>query len=678
MEASVEFRVESIAQPEAGRPSLRLRLFGSLAVERDGTPLPLPPSRKVRALIAYLALAGRAVPRSRLCELLWDLPNDPRGELRWCLSKARAVLDSPGRPRVITEGESVRLDLADTGVDALDMLEADLTTLRAAGPDGLRQLAAQHGGDLLQDLAIERSAPFSAWLTAQRRRFRERRAALLEALADSLPPGSDEALATLEEWLQLAPFELRAHARLFDALARRGRLREGDEHLAATARQFEAEGQDWAPVGIAWRAAKGRRAATAPQPLLQPATPAPAPEAAPGPTRRASIAVMPFADHSREPGARGGLADGLAHDVITRLAKLRSLFVIAQGTMFALDARQLGAEEAGRALDVDYLASGSLRRADGQVSVTVQLTDARGARLVWADTFSSPLQDTFAVLDEIGNRIVASLAQQIEVSERNRAVLKAPNSLDAWEAHHRGLWHMVRFNREDNVQAHRFFSTAVQLDPTFARPYAGLSFTHFQNAFLGWGDRTQEIELAYRIAAQGLLADDRDPAAHWAMGRALWLRGQLDASLGELQTSVALSPNYALGHYTLAFVEAQSGDPRAAIRAADHSRDLSPFDPLLFAMLATRALALMRLGRHDEAADWAVRAAARPNAHAHILGIAAHCLALADRLGEARQMAGALQRAQPGYGLDEFLASFRFGDDATGLLRQAAGRIGIA
>ncbi len=106
------------------------------------------------------------------------------------------------------------------------------------------------------------------------------------------------------------------------------------------------------------------------------------------------------------------------------------------------------------------------------------------------------------------------------------------------------------------------------------------------------------------------MADEQDPAAHWAMGRALWLRGRVDESLTELDTSVELSPNFALGHYTLAFIHAQSGDPQAAIRFADHSRVLSPFDPLLFAMLATRAMALIRLGRFDEAADWAAKARA--------------------------------------------------------------------
>ena len=110
--------------------------------------------------------------------------------------------------------------------------------------------------------------------------------------------------------------------------------------------------------------------------------------------------------------------------------------------------------------------------------------------------------------------------------ERNRAMLKPPASLDAWEAHHRGLWHMYRFNKTDNERARQFFAQAVELDPTFARAYAGLSFAHFQNAFLGWKKSAPEIDRAFEAAGKGLMVDDRDPAAHWAMGRALWLRGE--------------------------------------------------------------------------------------------------------------------------------------------------------
>ena len=206
---------------------------------------------------------------------------------------------------------------------------------------------------------------------------------------------------------------------------------------------------------------------------------------------------------------------------------------------------------------------------------------------------------------------------------------------------------MYRFNKADNERARHFFETAVRLDPTFARAYAGLSFTHFQNAFQGWAEREPEIERAFETAGQSLMVDDRDPAAHWAMGRALWLRGHQDQSILELEQAIDLSPNFALGHYTLAFVHSQGGDPQAAIASSDHSRHLSPFDPLLFAMLGARAMALVRLDRFEEAAEWAVKAAARPNAHAHIRAIAAYSLALAGRLDEARAYMSAMHKTLP-------------------------------
>src|SRR6185436_15626121 len=131
--------------------------------------------------------------------------------------------------------------------------------------------------------------------------------------------------------------------------------------------------------------------------------------------------------------------------------------------------------------------------------------------------------------------------------------------------------------------------------PTFARAYAGLSFTHFQNAFQGWAERERETDKAFEAAGQSLMIDDHDPAAHWSMGRALWLHGRQDQSLFELERAVDLSPNFALAHYALAFVHSQSGDPRAALKFTDHSRQLSPFDPMLFAMLGARAMALVRL-----------------------------------------------------------------------------------
>jgi tetratricopeptide (TPR) repeat protein len=237
---------------------------------------------------------------------------------------------------------------------------------------------------------------------------------------------------------------------------------------------------------------------------------------------------------------------------------------------------------------------------------------------------------------------------------------------------------MYRFNGADYDQAQRFFKMALRLDPTFARPHAGLSFTHFQNAFLlRPAERAKEIGRALDAAGKSLAADDRDPASHCAMGRAVWLGGRHDQSLAELDTAVALSPNVAVGHYTLAFVHAQSGDPHAAIGSADHSRNLSPFDPLLFAMLASRAIAHFRLGEFEEAAAWAVKAAARPNAHNHALAVAAQCLGMAGRIGEAQAFLTTIRDSAPGYHFDDFIAAFRFKPDAAARFKKSARRIGF-
>jgi len=462
-------------------------------------------------------------------------------------------------------------------------------------------------------------------------------------------------------------------------LARHGRIREGDEHLAATARLFEAEGLDHTPIRDIWREARSQKPCT----KLSAATvtsssAAPASQEAPAntaQTRRASVAVMPFVDHSSSLVIPGGPADGLAHDIITRLAKLRSLFVIAQGTVFALRDRNIAPDEAGRMLNVDYVVSGSMRRHGKRLIIAVELAETRTSRIAWAETFDQKPDDALHVLDEIGNRIVASIASEIEMIERNRAILRPPSSLDAWEAHHRGLWHMYRFSRPDNEQAQHFFETAIRLDPTFAPAFAGLSFAHFQNAFQNWRERGPEMDRAYEAAGQSLMADDRDPAAHWAMGRAQWLRGRHDESLLELEKAIELSPNFALGHYMLAFVHCQTGNARTAITAADHSRQLSPFDPLLFAMLGARAMALVRLKRFDDAATWGAKAAARPNAHAHILAIATYCLALAGRQEEAAAHMVRLHTRNPNYNVEDFLMALQFGPADAALWRLAASRV---
>jgi hypothetical protein len=112
--------------------------------------------------------------------------------------------------------------------------------------------------------------------------------------------------------------------------------------------------------------------------------------------------------------------------------------------------------------------------------------------------------------------------------------------------------------------------------------------------------------------------------------------------------------------------------------ASDTSRALSPFDPLQFAMLASRALAHLRLGQREEATAWALKAIARPNAHVHILAIAASALALVERRAEAGALVARIRSRLPGYDVEEFLRAFRFTPDMARLFRQAARLSGFA
>ncbi|MEZ5891036.1 MAG: BTAD domain-containing putative transcriptional regulator [Xanthobacteraceae bacterium] len=668
--------MESTRERLPGRQGgLRLRLLGPPAVSAGGELRPLPPSRKVRALLAYLAVAPRPASRSQLCELFWDVPDDPRSELRWSLAKIRALLRGEGVAPLTSADDHVALDLSQLAVDALEVEAALRGGAAALATERLVELAGLFAGEFLEGGDLDRCPAFQSWLVARRQACRMQREAILRELIKRAAPGSAEALGYAEAWTEFAPFEPQAHGAVLATLIAQGRKAEAEERFAAAMVLLRNEGVDSEPLAAAWRTFGKRHAAA--EAALPAAAAADAAAAKPTVLRRASIAILPFQE-TGSAGSIGGYAAGLTHDVITRLAKLRSLPVIARGSVFALAEQGFTPDEIAGKLGVDYAACGTVRTLGAERLIAVDLVETATGRILWSEQFARQAGDDLKLIDEVGDRIVATLASEIELAERNRAVLKAPNTLDAWEAYHRGLWHMYRFNQPDNDCAQDFFRRSIGLDPTFSRSYAGLSFTHFQNAFLlRPQDRQRESELAFKAAGDGLAADDRDPAAHWAMGRALWLRGEVAGSLNELSTAVELSPNYALGHYTLAFVHAQSGEPRTAIAYADQSRALSPYDPLLFAMLATRAIALMRLGEYEEAAEWGRNAAARPNAHAHIMAISALCGVLAGRTEEARGVVASLLQGHPGYGIDHFFAAFRFDPPLTKALRRIAGRIGL-
>ncbi|MEJ1962334.1 MAG: hypothetical protein WDO56_12635 [Gammaproteobacteria bacterium] len=205
-----------------------------------------------------------------------------------------------------------------------------------------------------------------------------------------------------------------------------------------------------------------------------------------------------------------------------------------------------------------------MRRQGDRIIVTAELSEARISRIVWVEEFSCRLDEALTLFEEIGSRIVASIAEEIEGRRTQprhpqaAGLAERVGGLSPWPVAH------VSLQRRRQRPRGAFLPEGPAPDRTFARAHAGLSFTHFQNAFLHRiADRDAEIARAFDAAGESLVADDRDPAAHWAMGRALWLRGRQDESIVEIEKSLTLSPNFAIGHYTLGFVHSHVGATRA-------------------------------------------------------------------------------------------------------------------
>ena len=192
--------------------------------------------------------------------------------------------------------------------------------------------------------------------------------------------------------------------------------------------------------------------------------------------------------------------------------------------------------------------------------------------------------------EQIRSQILAALEIRIPLHEAALARLAAVENLDAWSAYHLGLQYLYRFNRGDNAAAADLFQRAIVLDPTFARAHAGLSFVHFQTAFMGY-TTTPPARSATRAASPsaGSSSIRSIPFVNFTMGRTYWLEGDLDSSLGWLERATTISPHYAQGIYARAWTEALAGQALDGAKHVDLAMRLSPLDPLHYAMLATRA-----------------------------------------------------------------------------------------
>lgn len=395
---------------------------------------------------------------------------------------------------------------------------------------------------------------------------------------------------------------------------------------------------------------------------IVPAAPAAPPLAAPA---KPSIAVLPF----RLIGAAGpysAIADALPHELISELARLRWLFVIARGSSFRFRGRDPDLAEVGRALNVRYCLSGLVEVAGDRIAVTAELADTSDSGVLWGERFETPIGDVFAVRREIVSSIIAALELQIPLHEAQKAQLQGPENLDAWAAYHIGLQHLFRFNARDNDAAAAMFERAVALEPGFARAHAGLSSARFQDAFVRYKDDLAAARGAARSHAEKAVAlDPLDPFANFVMGRVYWIEGDIDGGAAWLDRAVRQSPNYAQGIYARAWTDAIAGRSEGARGRVDLALSLSPLDPFRYAMLGVRAFAQFTDGDFREAARIAGEAARTPGAHVLIAMIAAAAHEMNGERDAAARWAANVRERNPHLGQREFFNAFPFVHEET-------------
>ena len=360
---------------------------------------------------------------------------------------------------------------------------------------------------------------------------------------------------------------------------------------------------------------------------------------------RPSIAVLPFVNMSGDP-EQEYFSDGITEDIITDLSKVSGLFVVARNTVFTYKGKTAEVQEVAKHLGVNFILEGSVRKAGTRVRVTGQLIHGKDGGHVWADRYDRDLTDIFAIQDEITHAIVEQLKVKLLPQEKKSIGQTPTDNVEAYTYYLRGRQFMQRHSKSNYQLARRMFAKAVELDPLYARAYAGIAdcdsflFLHYH---LEAG-----VDSILATSAKALALDNRLAEAHASRGLALSLGQQHEEAIAEFEEATALDPNSFEAHYFYAracvtqgkleraatlFARAAENKPddyqalclliqiyrslgrdrdskstaRKAIERAESELTLHPENPRA-AYLGANALAT--LGEKDRAREWAARALA--------------------------------------------------------------------
>ncbi len=371
------------------------------------------------------------------------------------------------------------------------------------------------------------------------------------------------------------------------------------------------------------------------------------------PQHAASIAVLPFANHSADP-KREFFSDGLTEDIINALGRFSAIRVIAYNTVQAYKMRVAAPEQIMRELGVRYLVLGSVREAGGTLRINVELSDAAKGTLLWSERYDGPGREVFTMQDRIVGDIVGTLAVKLNAIEQQRAAMKPPESLEASELVLRARELMRVVERAANREARALIAQAIKLSPNYAEAHAASAFAEFQRAVFGWvEDPAEALRRSEEAARRALTIDDpgANARARGILGNIHTVTGDYEAALADAERALQLNASDAVAHALRGGILLWTGKIEESIAASEAARR---FDPRASPEgMFNLALAYYLAGRYRDAVQTAV--AVEPQARTVFLH-AVHAAALAQ-LGDAegaRRAADEVRRGSPFFEVNNF------------------------
>jgi adenylate cyclase len=308
-----------------------------------------------------------------------------------------------------------------------------------------------------------------------------------------------------------------------------------------------------------------------------------------------SIAVLPFTNMSGDP-EQEYFSDGITEDIITDLSKVSGLSVVARHTAFSYKGKALKVQQVGRELGVAFVVEGSVRKAGTRVRVTGQLVSCSDGSHIWAERFDRDLTDIFAIQDEITHAIVEQLKVKLLPQEKKSIGQMPTDSVEAYTFYLRGREFLYRYSKRYFELARRMFAKAIELDPNYARAYAGIANCDACLYMVYQSDVS--LEGILEISAKALAMDSNLAEAHTARGVALWAARNSEEANAEFELALKLDPNSFEAHFVYARPAFEQGRIARAVELLERSAEIAPTD---YKPPALSIHMLRSLGREDDA-----------------------------------------------------------------------------